>query len=318
MRPAAPFVFTFAILAACWSASSATAHPALETREAPVGAPYKAVVRIPHGCNGSATTRVRIQIPEGMIGVKPMLKPGWTIKTVRGRYARTYPYYHGAQLAEGVKEVIWTGRLPDDFFDEFAFSGFLADSLAADTTLYFPTIQDCETGSARWIEVPAAGQDAHQLASPAPGVRLLPGKAKVASTQTYKVGALVIEAPWARATPHGARVGGAYMKITNTGLDADRLIGGTVPLAQDVEVHEMTMTDNIMKMRRLDKGLEIKPGETVELKPGSYHVMLVGLRQALVQGDVVKGTLVFEKAGTVQIEYRVAPLGAKAGGHTHH
>jgi uncharacterized protein YcnI len=313
------------MLAACWSAAPASAHPGLETREAPVGAPYKAVVKIPHGCDGSATIKVRVQIPEGVIGVKPMLKPGWTIQTVRGPYAKTYPHYHGAKLSEGVKELIWTGKLPDDHFDEFVFSGFLADTLTAGTTLYFPTVQDCEKGSAKWIEVPAPGQDAHQLASPAPGLRLLPGRQKVAATgATYKVGALVIEAPWARATPRGARVGGAYMKITNTGPEIDRLTGGTVPIAGTVEVHEMSMTDNVMRMRRLDAGLEIKPGETVELKPGGYHIMLMDLRQALVQGDALKGTLVFEKAGTVHVEYKVAPLGAQgqgaagAGGHSHH
>jgi periplasmic copper chaperone A len=137
--------------------------------------------------------------------------------------------------------------------------------------------------------------------------------AEPAADKIYKVGALVIEAPWTRATPGGARVGGAYLKITNTGTESDRLIGGSLPIAATVEVHQMSMTDGVMKMRKLEMGLEIKPGQTVELKPGGYHLMFTGLRQALQQGQPVKGTLQFEKAGSVEVEYRVAPTGARSG-----
>ena len=131
--------------------------------------------------------------------------------------------------------------------------------------------------------------------------------------KTYKVGPLVVEAPWARATPGGAQVGGAYLKITNTGAETDRLIGGSLPIATSVEVHEMSMTDGVMRMRKLEKGLEIKPGQTVELKPGGYHIMFMGLREGLKQGQPIKGALVFEKAGTVEVEYLVAPIGAQSG-----
>jgi copper(I)-binding protein len=136
---------------------------------------------------------------------------------------------------------------------------------------------------------------------------------EVAADKTFKVGAIVVEAPWARATPGGAQVGGAYLKITNTGTEADRLVGGSLPIAAAVEVHEMSMTDGVMKMRKLDKGLEIKPGQTVELKPGGYHLMFTGLREGLKQDQPVKGTLQFEKAGSVEVEYRVAPIGAQSG-----
>ena len=138
------------------------------------------------------------------------------------------------------------------------------------------------------------------------------------ATQSYKLGQLVIEAPWARATPAGAQVGGGYLKITNTGKEADRLVGGSLPLATSVEVHQMTMSDGVMKMRKMDLGLEIKPGQTVELKPGSYHLMFNGLREGLKQGQTIKGTLQFEKAGSIEIEFQVAPIGAKGaetGGH---
>jgi copper(I)-binding protein len=136
---------------------------------------------------------------------------------------------------------------------------------------------------------------------------------EAAADKVYKVGPLVIEAPWTRATPGGAQVGGAYLKITNTGAEADRLVGGSLPIAAAVEVHAMSMTDGVMKMRKLETGLEIKPGQTVELKPGGYHLMFTGLRQALQQGQPVKGTLQFEKAGSVEVEYRVEPIGARPG-----
>lgn len=139
----------------------------------------------------------------------------------------------------------------------------------------------------------------------------------VAQTASYKLGDIVIQAPWARATPAGAKVGGAYLKITNTGGQPDRLVGGSLTGAREVEVHEMSMSNNVMKMRHLKDGLEIKAGQTVELKPGGYHLMLTGLGDGLKQGQKVKGSLTFEKAGTVEIEFTVAPIGATSGGHVH-
>lgn len=126
-----------------------------------------------------------------------------------------------------------------------------------------------------------------------------------------QAGALVIEAPWTRATPGGAKVAGGFVKITNRGSTPDRLIGGTLPPATSVEVHETSMTDGIMKMRRLEKGLEIAPGASVELEPGSYHMMFMGLSEGLEAGGTIKGTLVFEKAGTIEVEYHIAPIGSQ-------
>jgi copper(I)-binding protein len=138
-----------------------------------------------------------------------------------------------------------------------------------------------------------------------------------AQSASYKVGDLTIQAPWARATPAGAKVGSAYLNITNNGTQADRLVGGALAGAREVEVHEMSMSNNVMKMRHLKDGLEIKPGQTVELKPGGYHLMLTGLGDGLKQGQKLKGRLTFEKAGTVELEFTVAPIGAASGGHRH-
>jgi copper(I)-binding protein len=145
----------------------------------------------------------------------------------------------------------------------------------------------------------------------------------IATAQTYSAGGLQIENPWARATPKGSTIGAGYLRITNKGAEADRLTGGTLASAGRFEVHTTVTEGGVAKMRQL-KGVEIKPGETVEFKPGGMHVMFVGLKQPLKQGENVKGTLVFEKAGTIAIEFAVRPAGApapasdKGGGHQHH
>lgn len=160
---------------AAGAASVASAHVTFETAEAPVGSPWKAVLRVPHGCAGEATQKVRVQVPEGVIAVKPMPKAGWKLETVTGKYAKTYDYY-GTAMTEGVTEIVWTGELPDAFYDEFVFRGMLTTDLKPGTELYFPVVQECAKGTERWIEIPAAGQDADSLENPAPGVKLLPAK----------------------------------------------------------------------------------------------------------------------------------------------
>ena len=155
------------------AAGAAQAHITLEASAASVAATHKVVLRVPHGCEGAATTRVRVRIPEGVIAVKPMPKPGWTLETVTGAYA--HPYVdHGTEITEGVTEVIWTGELPDTFYDEFVFRAMLTDSLSPGTELYFPLVQECGAKADRWIEIPAAGQDPDSLEYPAPGLELLP------------------------------------------------------------------------------------------------------------------------------------------------
>lgn len=133
-----------------------------------------------------------------------------------------------------------------------------------------------------------------------------------ARAEDYSIGSLQIGNPWTRATPKGSTVAGAYMKITNKGSAPDRLVGGSAAVAGRFEVHSMVTEQGVAKMRPVQGGLEIKPGETVELKPGSFHVMLMGLKQPLEKGQKVKGTLEFEKAGKLDIEYAVEAIGVSA------
>jgi copper(I)-binding protein len=133
----------------------------------------------------------------------------------------------------------------------------------------------------------------------------------VAAAADYTQGTITVGNPWARATPKGAPVAGGYLTITNKGTAPDRLVGGSVPFAGRFEVHEMATEQGVMRMRPVGTGgLEIKPGETVELKPGGLHVMFLDLKRALLAGEHPKATLVFERAGTVEVEFAVAPIGA--------
>lgn len=124
----------------------------------------------------------------------------------------------------------------------------------------------------------------------------------------YKLGALEIGQPWSRATPPTAPTAGGFLKITNTGTAADRLIGASSPAAQQVQVHEMKMDGDVMRMRELEKGLEIPPGATVTLAPGGFHLMLIGLKAPLAKGARVPLTLTFEKAGSIDVELAVEDL----------
>ncbi|SLN63662.1 hypothetical protein PSA7680_03368 [Pseudoruegeria aquimaris] len=167
-----PTLLALVAAAAASLAMGANAHATLEQQEAASGSYYKAVMRIGHGCDGAATQTLRIAIPEGVISVKPMPKPGWSLETVTGAYARSYDF-HGRTLTEGVKEIIWTGNLEDAHYDEFVFRAKLHSSLEPGTTLYFATVQECTTGENAWVEIPAEGQDSHDLKSPAPGLAII-------------------------------------------------------------------------------------------------------------------------------------------------
>lgn len=161
-----PLALALAVLAV-----PAFAHITLEQGEAKVGSTYKAVLRVPHGCGDQATTAVRVQIPEGFYNVKPMPKAGWVLETVKGPYATPYDN-HGTLMTEGVQEIVWSGgELPNDFYDEFVFRGSFAKDLPADSTFWFPTVQECAGGEEAWIDT--SGDDKTEM--PAPSVRLIEG-----------------------------------------------------------------------------------------------------------------------------------------------
>jgi copper(I)-binding protein len=130
----------------------------------------------------------------------------------------------------------------------------------------------------------------------------------------YKVGSIQISQPWARATPKGASSGAAYMTVTNSGTAAQHLNCVSSDAATECQIHEMTMNGGVMKMRPLQGGLEVKPGETVMLKPGGFHVMLVGLKGPLQAGKSLHATFKVEGGDTVQVAFPIAAIGAPAPG----
>jgi uncharacterized protein YcnI len=161
------------LTAALLAVSPASAHVFLEGKQAAVGAGFKAVFVVPHGCSGSPTIKLRVQIPEGVIATEAKPVAGWNVETVRGKYASEYDY-NGAKVSAGIKEVAWSdGKLPDKTRQEFVIETYLAGSLKPNTTLYFPVVQECEQGVSRWIEIPPDGAThSHEGKWPAPGVKL--------------------------------------------------------------------------------------------------------------------------------------------------
>jgi uncharacterized protein YcnI len=155
---------------------AALAHITLEQQQAKAGSTYKAVLRLGHGCEGSPTTTVRVQIPDGVINVKPMPKPGWELATKVEPYAEPMAY-RDTMLTEGVREITWSGgSLPDAWYDEFVFRGQLPDGEPG-TVIYFPTVQECPGGGVhRWIEIPAEGKTRDDYEEPAPQLTLTPGE----------------------------------------------------------------------------------------------------------------------------------------------
>ncbi|WP_232631040.1 copper chaperone PCu(A)C [Methylobacterium sp. Leaf118] len=135
-----------------------------------------------------------------------------------------------------------------------------------------------------------------------------------AQAHDYAAGALKIGHPWSRATPGGARVAAGYLTVTNTGSTPDRLTGGSLAAAGRTEVHTMSVEKGVMRMAPLPNGLEIPPGGTITLAPSGHHLMFMDLKTPLKQGERAAGTLTFERAGTVPVEFVVESIAAKGGG----
>ncbi|MFM9827877.1 MAG: copper chaperone PCu(A)C [Sphingomonas sp.] len=134
----------------------------------------------------------------------------------------------------------------------------------------------------------------------------------------FTVGALKIGHPWSRETAPGQSAGGGFLTITNNGKQADRLISAASPAAEQVQIHTVSMTGGVMRMRELPGGLEIPAGATVTLKPGGYHIMLVGLKAPLKQGTMVPAELRFQRAGKISIQFKVEAIGYGGPAGAHH
>ena len=136
-----------------------------------------------------------------------------------------------------------------------------------------------------------------------------------------RVAGLRISAPWSKAMPPVSKVGATYLVIENDGQVADRLLGGSTDLAASVEVHSMAHENGVMIMKHLEEGLELPAGSRVELAPGGYHIMLIGLTRPMVEGEGYVLILEFERAGKVELAVPIRPIDSAAGmskGHHKH
>ena len=302
-------VFLFATLAGL---NTAAAHAVFDRTLIGSGQIVRLSIAIEHGCNGSPTTGLRAILPEGLIVTNVFAADGFRVETQKARFERSWNGPQGS-VSEGIKEIIWSGgTVADKKRGEFPLEIFASPDLPLGHTLAVPVIQSCENGSQNWSEQAATQEAQDRLKSPAPLLRV------VKPEQAH----LDIRNGRSRVTPNGAPVAGGYVTIRNFSDKPDRLVAATLPLAARADIHEMTMADGIMRMRALDKGLEIPAGGTVELKQGSYHLMFIKPSRAFVEGEWIDGTLTFERAGTVPVRFKVEAVGGtnqqSGAGHQHH
>lgn len=158
-----------------FAATAASAHVVLEDQAALAGSSYRAAFRVSHGCNGSPTTAIKVYLPAGVRGAKPMPKPGWALAVRREALAQPYNS-HGKTVSEDVVEISWTASSPayalqDDWYEEFVLRASLP---AQDGALWFRVLQTCEQGRLDWAEIPAQGTSTRGLKAPAVLLEVLP------------------------------------------------------------------------------------------------------------------------------------------------
>ena len=311
-------------VAAIATAGSAHAHATFTSRTVVADSYVVLALQVPHGCDGQATNEVRIELPEGFVFAKPQPKAGWELEIINGEYKKTYDD-HGTDVSAGPVEIRWKGGdLPDAYYDTFTVRGKIA-GLDAGTTLAFPATQLCgRDASVAWTEIAAPGADAHALKSPAPTVKVVAKEAHGAGEHDHGAAAgqvtgpagvagdLELENAFTRAMLPGQPVGGGFVTIRNGGSEDDVLVSISSPAAEVVELHEMAMEGEVMKMRKLEAGIPVPAGQTVELKPGGLHMMFMQVKEPFKEGDSVPVTLVFERAGSVDI---VLPVQSSAPKH---
>jgi periplasmic copper chaperone A len=162
-------VAAIAVVAALWAVQAATAHVTTDPAELQAGYTYTEF-SVPHGCDGSPTTKLTVRIPPGVASVKPQEVAGWRIATQEGTLPEPVSIF-GEETTEGITELSWTGGpLPDSHLQRFGLSIFVSDTLAGQT-VYFPVVQQCEEGVHRWIAIPVEGEEEPE--EPAPGVSIL-------------------------------------------------------------------------------------------------------------------------------------------------
>jgi len=288
----------FTASAALLAGAAAQAHVSLQSGSAVAGNDYQAVFRVGHACAGAqATTGIAVRLPAGFALADAQARKGWKLDVQKA----------------GAAEVRWTAESPQDALPgttqgEFTLNGKLP---AAPGPLWFKVLQTCDTGSTDWAQLPASGTSTAGLAAPAARLDVLP----------VGTAAVDVRDAWVRAAVPGQSGTGAFMKLTAPA--GARLVGASTPVAGVAEVHEMKMEGDTMRMREV-KGVELPARQTVELKPGGFHLMLMDLKQPITQGKTVPVTLQFEDAKgvrsslDVQVPVRLSAPGNATSAPAHH
>jgi copper(I)-binding protein len=282
-----------ALASALALAMPAQAHITLPPGGAHVATAYKAAFRVGHACAGAqSTTGITLRAPAGLHITDVPPHDGWTVQR------------------EG-QQVRWAPNTPANALPASERTTFVVNLALPDkpTTLWFKVLQQCDKGQADWAEVPGVDGAADKPAFPAARLDVLPR------------GAAAVDAklPWVRPTVAGQSATGMFVKLSAP--SGARLVGASTPLAETVEVHMMKMEDNIMRMRALPDGLDLPAGQTVELAPGGYHLMLFKPRQAMPAGSTVPITLTFRdpdgktSSMTIHAPVRATPPEAPAPMH---
>lgn len=146
---------------------------------------------------------------------------------------------------------------------------------------------------------------------------MLPSTASSQHMHAHGTGNITIESAYSRAMLPVAKVGGGYLTINNAGA-ADRLVGAKSDRAEEVQIHEMKMTGAVMEMRELDKGIPVPAKSTVKLEPGGYHLMFTNVSRPFKEGETLAVTLIFEKAGPIEVELAVGPFAGAQKPHAAH
>jgi len=281
---------TVAACAMLAGTATAFAHVTLPRGGVTVGSDYDAAFRVGHACEGAkATTGLAVRLPKGFILSDAQARKGWKLDV---------------QKNAGDGEVRWTAESPQTALPAGERAEFVLRGRVPGTPgpLWFKVQQTCDVGQVDWAEVPASGSSTAGLKTPAAKLDVV---AQGVATVDVRDG-------WVRQSVPGQSGTGAFMKLTApTGT---RLVGISTPAAGVAEVHEMKMEGDTMKMRELAGGLDLPAGQTVELKPGGNHVMMMDLKQALAKGSTVPMTLRFEdaKGQKTSLDLKL-PVGAPEG-----
>ncbi|HTO31302.1 MAG TPA: DUF1775 domain-containing protein [Pararhizobium sp.] len=308
--------------------AAACAHASFEQDTVTSETNFKAILQIPHGCDGKATNEVQVKLPEGFVFAKPQPKAGWEIEIIKGDYQKSYDN-HGKTVTSGPLEIRWkSGELSDDYYDTFVITGKVS-GFGKETQLAFPVTQLCgASDKVVWDQVANEGQSPHSLEHPAPTITVTPAEAgghdhhdmaamagmSGMEDAPVTAGSLEISGGSIKAMLPGAKVGGGGFTVKNEGSEDDILLSVESPAAGRVELHEMTMQNDVMKMRKLEGGIAVPAGQTVELKNGGLHLMFMDVMKPFVEGDTIPVTLTFEKAGKVEL---MLPVGNAAGKMSH-